>query len=53
MDAPLTGAAFPGEEVRNVINLSVADNTIGHLCYFMAILADTHFRQAVDMKSGG
>lgn len=53
MDAPLTGAAFPGEKVQNVINLSVADNTTGYLCYFMAILVDTHFRQAVEMKRGG
>jgi hypothetical protein len=53
MDARLAKAQFPGEHVRNVINLSVADNTVGYLCYFLATLVDAHFGQTVELKLGG
>lgn len=53
IDAQLAEAPFPGEDVRNVINLSVADNTVGYLCYFLAVLIDTHFANAVELKRGG
>jgi hypothetical protein len=53
MDAQLAETPFPGEHVRNVINLSVEDNTVGYLCYFLAVLVDTHFAQVVELKRGG
>jgi hypothetical protein len=53
MDARLADTPFPGEQVQNVVNLSVSDNTIGYLCYYLAILVDTHFAQAVELKREG
>ena len=53
MDAQLAETPFPGEQVRNVVNLSVEDNTVGYLCYYLAILVDTHFAQAVELKREG
>jgi hypothetical protein len=53
IDAQLAETSFPGEEVRNVVNLSVADNTVGYLCYHLAILVDRHFAAAVELKRGG
>jgi hypothetical protein len=43
MDARLAKTRFPSENVRNVINLSVADNTVGYLCYYLTTLVDVHF----------
>lgn len=53
IDAQLANTPFPGEDVQSVINLSVADNTVGYLCYYLAILIDMHFAQAVELKRGG
>lgn len=53
MDARLAETPFPGEHVQNVVNLSVADNTVGYLCYYLAILVDRHFAQAVELKREG
>ncbi len=39
MDAQLAKAPFPGKNVQNVINISVADNTVGYLSY---LLGDSH-----------
>jgi hypothetical protein len=52
MDARLAETPFPAEDVRNVVNLSVADNTVGYLCYYLAILADTNFAQVLKLKRG-
>ena len=52
MDARLANAPFPDEHVRNIINLSVADNTVGYLCYYLAVVVDTHFKQTVELKRG-
>jgi hypothetical protein len=53
MDARLAETPFPREDIRNVINLSVADNTVGYLCYYMAVLIDRHFGVMVEMKKNG
>jgi hypothetical protein len=53
MDAQLAKIPFPGEDVQNVINLSVADNTVGYLCYYLVTLVDAHFEQAVELKRRG
>jgi hypothetical protein len=53
IDAQLAEAPFPGEHIQNVINLSVTDNTVGYLCYYLATLVDVHFGQAVELKRGG
>jgi hypothetical protein len=53
MDAQLAKTPFPGEDVQNVINLSVTDNTVGYLCYHLATLVDVHFEQVVELKRGG
>jgi hypothetical protein len=52
IDARLAESPFPREHIRNVINLSVEDNTVGYLCYYLAILVDAHFGQAVELKRG-
>jgi hypothetical protein len=49
MDAQLAEAPSPGEQVQNVVNLSVADNTVGYLCYYLAVLVDTHFAQGLSV----
>jgi hypothetical protein len=53
MDAQLAKNPFPGADVQNVINLSVADNTVGYLCYYLATLVDVHFGQEVELKRRG
>lgn len=53
MNARLAESPFPGEAVRNVVNLSVADNTVGYLCYYLTVLIDMHFANAVELKRGG
>lgn len=53
MDAQLGETPFPRETVRNVINLAVADNTVGYLCYYMAELVDRQFSLLVEMRKNG
>lgn len=53
MDAPVAETPFPREHVRNVINLSVADNTVGYLAYYLAFSYDVLFGQLVELKKGG
>ena len=53
IDARLAETPFPGEHIQNVINLSVADNTVGYLCYYLATLVDVHFGRLVELKRGG
>ena len=53
IDARVAEKPFPGEDVRNVINLSVADNTVGYLAYFLATLVDVHFNHLVELTKGG
>jgi hypothetical protein len=53
MDAQLTKTPFPGEDVQSVIKLSVADNAVRYLCYYVATLVDLHFEQAVELKRRG
>jgi hypothetical protein len=53
IDARLAETPFPSEHVQNVVNLSVADNTVGYLCYYLAICVDMHFAQAVELKREG
>lgn len=52
MDARLAEKLLPGEDVRNVINLSVADNTVGCLAYYLATLVDVQFDQWVELTKG-
>lgn len=52
MDARLANTPFPGEHIRNVINLSVADNTVDYLCYYLATVVDVQFGQVVELKRG-
>ena len=53
MNARLEDKPFPGDDVRNVVNLSVGDNTIGYLCYFLASAYDVVFRSLLELKKGG
>jgi hypothetical protein len=53
IDAQLAETPFPGEDVQSVINLSVGDNTVGYLCYYLAVLVDVHFENLVELKRGG
>ncbi len=52
MDARLAEKPLPGEDVRNVINLSVADNTVVCLAYYLATLVDVQFDQLVELTKG-